>query len=107
LPSILALQRKEKIAYELQTSHDEICKNLGAVAMGVCYPNGRLEDINADVILAAKKTNYRYGVLARNLPCDLSNLFTLGRLAANGNYTYFKWLMARRKYESGLVTFTY
>lgn len=93
--------------YELQHSSDMLHKHLGIKATGICYPNGRPEDINIDVIRAAQATGYSYGLLARNFPHQAAQPFLLGRLSANRDMTYFKWSLSRHKSESEKIPFHY
>jgi peptidoglycan/xylan/chitin deacetylase (PgdA/CDA1 family) len=90
--------------YELRTSAEAILQKLGLSPIGLCYPNGRTEDINESVIKAAKKLGYTYGLMGRNSRLKKTSLFKIGRIAANKNFFYFKWTLARRKQD---ITSTY
>ena len=92
---------------ELQQSADMLQKHLGIRAMGICYPNGRPDDINLEVIRTAQTTGYSYGLLARNYPHDPDQPFLLGRLSTNQDFTYFKWSLSRHKSESEKIPFHY
>jgi len=96
---ILSSLNKENLDYELRTSAEAILKNLGLSAIGICYPNGRAEDINEDVIKTAKKLGYTYGLMGRNSTLKKTSLFKIGRIAANKNFFYFRWTLARRKQD--------
>lgn len=94
---ILSTLDTNTLIRELQVSADAISAHLGKTPIGLCYPNGRLIDINPTVITYAQQTGYQYGLLGRNIPLEKSNPFLIGRLAANTNFTYFKWSLARRE----------
>ena len=95
------------LTYEMQQSSDMLHTHLGIRAHGICYPNGRPEDINLEVIRAAKATGYRYGLLARNFPHNPNQPFLLGRLSANQDLTYFKWSLSHHNSESEHIPFDY
>lgn len=85
------------IEQELSQSAARIKEQLGVVAKGLCYPNGRLIDITPQVIECAKAQGYEYGLLARNMPILAKDLFHIGRLAANANFDYFRWTLSYRQ----------
>ena len=89
----------EEIAHELASSAQLIAEKLGAFPKGICYPNGRLADINDTVIAQAKTLGYQYGLLARNTPISKEKPFLIGRLASHNDYDYFKWMICRHPAE--------
>jgi peptidoglycan/xylan/chitin deacetylase (PgdA/CDA1 family) len=95
------------LKYELENSATMIKEHLDITLTGICYPNGRPEDINLDVIRAAQATGYSYGLLARNFPHKATQPFLLGRLSTNQDLTYFKWSLSRHKPESENIPFHY
>jgi peptidoglycan/xylan/chitin deacetylase (PgdA/CDA1 family) len=97
---ILSSLSREDMFYELGTSAKAIEQNLGTSPDGICYPNGRTEDINEDVIKAVKELGYTYGLMGRNSKLKKKSLFKIGRLAANKNFFYFKWTLAKREQDS-------
>ncbi|MFO1390363.1 polysaccharide deacetylase family protein [Cellvibrio sp.] len=94
---ILSSLNQEDLNYELGISAEAIRQHLGILPMGICYPNGRPEDINQGVIQIAQNLGYTYGLMGRNATIKKTSLFKIGRLAANKNFFYFKWTLARRK----------
>lgn len=105
--ALLSKLNSSDLNFELQHSAQMISTHLGIEAKGICYPNGRPEDINLDVIRAAQATGYRYGLLARNYPHNSNHPFLLGRLSTNEDFTYFKWSLSRHKPESENIPFHY
>lgn len=95
------------LQHELQHSAQMIREYLDITATGICYPNGRPEDINLNVIHAAQATGYRYGLLARNYQHHADQPFLLGRLSSHQDFTYFKWSLSRHKSESETIPFHY
>lgn len=104
---LLSKLSETDLHYELQHSADMLHAHLGVKPAGICYPNGRPEDININVIHAAQATGYSYGLLARNFPHKATQPFLLGRLSANRDMTYFKWSLSRHKSESEKIPFHY
>jgi peptidoglycan/xylan/chitin deacetylase (PgdA/CDA1 family) len=96
---ILSSLSKDELHYELATSAATIRQKLSVFPTGLCYPNGRPEDINDNVINAAEQHGYTYGLMGRNTKFRKSNLFKIGRLPANKDFFYFKWMLARRKQD--------
>lgn len=87
-------------------SYEELCESarsiehhLGRFPRGVCYPNGRLSDVNDKVISQAKGIGYTYGLLARNTIIDKNRPFLIGRLASHSDFMYFKWTLNRHAPE--------
>ena len=93
---ILSSLNNEEITHELMSSGENIQSKLGKYPSGLCYPNGRLIDINNQVIAQAKKSGYLYGLLGKNMSIDKDAPFLIGRLASNMNFPYFKWTLCRR-----------
>ncbi|ARN74521.1 glycosyltransferase [Oceanicoccus sagamiensis] len=85
----------QDIERELLLSMHRIEEQIGKRPNGICYPNGRSEDINNTVLSIAKETNYQYGVLAINRSIDKSRKFELGRIPAPDSLKQFKLLLAR------------
>jgi len=85
-----------EIHRELLTSAENIQQRLGKFPLGICYPNGRLSDINDTVISVAKSIGYQYGLLARNTEITKSAPFLIGRLSTHSNFNYFRWTLCRR-----------
>jgi peptidoglycan/xylan/chitin deacetylase (PgdA/CDA1 family) len=96
---ILSSLSVEELHYELATSAITIHQHLGIPPTGICYPNGRPEDINEDVIKTAKQLGYTYGLMGRNSKFNPKRTFKIGRIAANKDFFYFKWTLARRKQD--------
>ena len=96
---ILSSLSAESLQYELATSAAAIQQYLGTAPAGICYPNGRPEDINEDVIKAAELTGYTYGLMGRNSKFNRTRTFKIGRIPANKDFFYFKWTLARRKQD--------
>ncbi len=96
---ILSGLNHQTITEELANSAQIINRELGYSAKGICYPNGRLCDINDDVIQCAEQCGYSYGLLARNYPITSKNQYLIGRLATNADFNYFKWLLNRHSTE--------
>ena len=94
---ILSSLSVENLRYELAISASAIQQHLGAAPAGICYPNGRPEDINDGVIKAAEFTGYTYGLMGRYSRFNNARIFRIGRIAANKDFFYFKWTLARRK----------
>lgn len=94
---ILSSLDQDNLNYELGVSAEVIKQRLGVLPVGICYPNGRSEDINQNVIQTAQTIGYTYGLMGRNAAIKSASLFEIGRLAANKNFFYFKWTLARRK----------
>jgi peptidoglycan/xylan/chitin deacetylase (PgdA/CDA1 family) len=97
---ILSSLSAEDLDHELAASHNIIKQQLGVDAMGICYPNGRPEDINDQVTKAAEAAGYTHGLMARNFKFSTKYVMRIGRIAANKDFFYFKWLLARRKQEA-------
>jgi peptidoglycan/xylan/chitin deacetylase (PgdA/CDA1 family) len=97
---ILSSLSIENLHYELATSASAIQQHLGAAPAGICYPNGRPEDISDNVIKAAELTGYTYGLMGRYSRFNNTRLFNIGRIAANKDFFYFKWTLARRKQDT-------
>jgi peptidoglycan/xylan/chitin deacetylase (PgdA/CDA1 family) len=97
---ILSSLSRENLHYELATSASAIQQHLGAVPAGICYPNGRPEDISEAVIKAAELTGYTYGLMGRSSKLNPARPFKIGRIAANKDFFYFKWTLARRKQDN-------
>lgn len=93
---ILSLLSDAEIKHELQASADSIQINLGQTPTGICYPNGRMSDINESVLTQAKALGYEYGLLAQNMPITKDDLFLIGRLASHSDFNYFRWALCRR-----------
>ena len=96
---ILSSLSAESLHYELATSASAIQQHLGAAPAGICYPNGRPEDINEGVIKAAEFVGYTYGLMGRHSQFKSAHIFSIGRIAANKDFFYFKWTLARRKQD--------
>jgi peptidoglycan/xylan/chitin deacetylase (PgdA/CDA1 family) len=94
---ILSSLNDENLTYELERSAADIKQHLGTTPQGICYPNGRPEDINNNVIDFAQKAGYRYGLMGRKMPIHNERLFMIGRLAAHKSFDYFKWTLSRRQ----------
>lgn len=94
---ILSTLALEDLHTELAGSARAIEQHLGTPPSGICYPNGRPEDISGTVIKTAEKLGYTYGLMGRNSKLDKSALFRIGRMAANIDFFYFKWTLARRE----------
>lgn len=88
-----------EVKYELASSAQMIADKLRIFPKGICYPNGRLADINDDVITQAKILGYQYGLLARNVPINKDSPFLIGRLASHNDFDYFKWMLCRHPAE--------
>ncbi|HEY8940787.1 MAG TPA: polysaccharide deacetylase family protein [Cellvibrio sp.] len=87
------------LRHELIDSANIIRQKLGYQAKGICYPNGRLIDINNNVIYQAEKCGYHYGLLARNHPINANAPFLIGRLSTHTNFNYFKWILTSHPTE--------
>lgn len=96
---ILSSLPKEKLHYELAASASAIQQHLGTAPAGICYPNGRPEDISKAVINAAELSGYTYGLMGRYSKFNNARMFNIGRIAANKDFFYFKWTLARRKQD--------
>lgn len=96
---ILSSLSTTSLQYELAMSAATIQQHLGTAPTGICYPNGRPEDINEDVIKAAELTGYTYGLMGRNSKFNATRTFKIGRIPANKDFFYFKWTLARRKQD--------
>lgn len=96
---ILGSLSTASLEYELAASARAIQHHLGSAPTGICYPNGRPEDINEDVIKAAELTGYSHGLMGRNSKFNHTRIFKIGRIAANKDFFYFKWTLARRKVD--------
>ena len=96
---ILSSLSIDALRNELTESAQAIEKNLGTIPLGLCYPNGRPEDINEIVINEAESAGYAYGLMGRNTKLSKARNFKIGRLAANKDFFYFKWTLARRKQD--------
>ncbi len=96
---ILSSLSIENLHYELAASASAIQQHLGTAPAGICYPNGRAEDISGDVIKTAELTGYTYGLMGRNSKFNPARTFKIGRIAANKDFFYFKWTLARRKQD--------
>jgi len=96
---ILSSLSIQSLRNELMESAQTIERNLGILPVGICYPNGRPEDINEVVIDEAKRAGYTHGLMGRNTKLDKARNFKIGRLAANKDFFYFKWTLARRKQD--------
>lgn len=97
---ILSSLSVENLHYELAASASAIQQHLGAAPAGICYPNGRPEDINEGVIKAAELKGYTYGLMGRSSKLNPTRVFKIGRIAANKDFFYFKWTLARRKQDN-------
>lgn len=93
---ILSLLSDAEIKHELQASADNIQTKLGQAPKGICYPNGRMSDINDAVLTQAKALGYEYGLLAQNMPINKDDLYLIGRLASHSDLNYFRWTLCRR-----------
>ncbi len=92
---VLSSLNTEQLNIELAQSAQKIKQMIGRPPTGICYPNGRMQDINSNVIDIAKKTNYKYGILALNYAVDDDILFKIGRIAASSSILNFKWRLTR------------
>lgn len=97
---ILSTLNETDLHHELQNSADAIEQHLGNRPKGICYPNGRPEDINALVIKTAKNLGYSYGLMGRKMSVSKDRQYMIGRLAANKNFDYFKWTLSRRQNDT-------
>lgn len=93
---ILSTLNKIDLKHELLGSAETIKMNLGQCPKGICYPNGRLSDINDNVIKEAKALGYEYGLLARNIQINKNEPFLMGRLPSHNDFDYFRWTLCRR-----------
>lgn len=93
---ILSSLTTAEINDELLSSAEVIQNKLGHFPKGICYPNGRLSDINDDVLAQAKAIGYEYGLLARNTEIAKTALFLIGRLSTCSDFDYFRWTLCRR-----------
>ncbi|MCH2159017.1 MAG: polysaccharide deacetylase family protein [Oleiphilaceae bacterium] len=85
---ILSLETKRHIFKELFESRNIIAEQIGYVPEGICYPNGMLDDVSADVIAEAER-HYRYGLMAcRDVP--IASKYMIGRIAAPQDIEEFK-----------------
>lgn len=84
---------------ELIGSAQMIQQQLQQRPTGICYPNGRLIDIDPGVLTQAQDAGYEYGLLARNHPILPQAPFLIGRLATHNDFDYFKWLLTRHPAE--------
>ena len=96
---ILSSLSIENLHYELAASASAIQQHLGAVPAGICYPTGRPEDMSEGVIKAAELSGYTYGLMGRYSIFNHKRIFNIGRIAANKDFFYFKWTLARRKQD--------
>ena len=93
---ILSSLNHTQLQKELGDAGARIQAQLGEFPCGICYPNGRLEDINEATLTQAQQLGYRYGLMGRNTGIDRNRLYQIGRLAAHNNFTYFKWTLCRQ-----------
>jgi len=97
---LLSRLTKEQIHDELESSALKIKQRMGFMPKGLCYPNGRLEDVNSAVINTAMDVGYDYGLLAVNdVQQDDESMahFRIGRIAAAHDLIDFKWRLLRRR----------
>ncbi len=95
------------LTHELSDSAATIKTQLGRQPKGICYPNGRPEDINPETILKAQEAGYTYGLLGKNLVASSHHPFLIGRMATSKDLSYFKWSLSRRKPDSPHIPFHY
>lgn len=104
---LLSTLDSHSLHQELHMSANRIQQELGFMPLGICYPNGREEDISPAVIHQAQSLGYHYGVLARNYPSNAEHVFLLGRVSAQQDFTYFKWSLSRQQPITDQVPFDY
>lgn len=85
---------------ELNGSIQDIERRISKRPTGLCYPNGRPQDIDETVIKFTKQAGFDYAVMGRNLPISKNDLFKIGRLATTNNISQFKWSLTHRKQDS-------
>lgn len=93
---ILSTLNETDLKHELLASAENIKANLGQFPKGICYPNGRMSDINDTVLAQAKALGYEYGLLARNIQINKNEPFLIGRLPSHSDFDYFRWTLCRR-----------
>lgn len=97
---LLSRLTQQEIEEELEESANKIKQRMGFMPRGICYPNGRLEDVNEAVITAAQQVGYQYGLLAvSNVLQDKPDIadYRIGRIAAAHDLIDFKWRLLRRQ----------
>ena len=87
----LASLKQSDIVLELTQSASRIEEMTGRKPVGICYPYGRIEDVNTTVINTAKESGYGYGVVACNNELNRDSLYTIGRIASTHSFEDFKW----------------
>jgi peptidoglycan/xylan/chitin deacetylase (PgdA/CDA1 family) len=90
---ILSAEPAGNLKYELVSSFNRIKEKTGVGPLGLCYPNGMLEDVNDEVIRQAKQ-HYSYGLMACNDTFS-DSLFMLGRIPAPNSLDEFKWRLVK------------
>lgn len=80
---ILASLPRENIEVELVESAPRIEQETRTMLAGTCYPNGRLEDVNSDVLSLERTAHYQYGLLACDVSPSADNVIALGRGATD------------------------
>ncbi len=96
---ILSSLSAQDLRYELSESANTIKNHLGSAPKGICYPNGRPEDVSELVIKAAEDSGYTYGLMGRNTKLSKNHIFSIGRIAANKDFFYFKWMLSRQRQD--------
>jgi peptidoglycan/xylan/chitin deacetylase (PgdA/CDA1 family) len=91
---ILSQLQGGSLTDELLLSARRIKEELGNYPRGICYPNGRPQDINDLVVEAAAGAGYRYGLLACKVAPDSNDMFRVGRIGAVPDFLSFKWRLA-------------
>ena len=94
---ILATINADQIEKELGSSAQRIKEMTGGLPKGICYPNGRIQDINDQVVSVAKRIGYTYGLLALNYGFSEKSPYRLGRVAASSSFLDFKWRLINSK----------
>lgn len=90
------------IEHELLHSARRLQAELGEFPRGICYPNGRPQDIDERVVQAAKDIGYEYGLLACSVSPRFDDAFRIGRVGTVTGFLNFKWRLAGLEHSVNL-----
>jgi peptidoglycan/xylan/chitin deacetylase (PgdA/CDA1 family) len=99
---ILSNTTLEEAKFEIGHSKFRIEKELGEKITSFAYPNGKIDDINPEIINLLKQNDFTCAVTT--LPTKIthnSDLLRLGRITTTRNYSLFKFL-ASGMYSDGI-----
>ncbi|RZV51861.1 MAG: hypothetical protein EX270_10010 [Pseudomonadales bacterium] len=93
--AILGRVSDDQLDFELRQSAKRIQEQIGVAPEGICYPNGRKEDVSENVFLKAEAHGYSYGLVAYKQKVSIDRRYQLGRVSPPRDIFEFRWQLAR------------